>query len=273
MRIKGESPAELAGFIDAVQASTPAVARECGELAAGNGAGPVVVLPSYNGSRRLPNLTPLLALLLAQQGAPVLVHGITEDAQRTTSAQILAALGLPPVHSVAEVADRWARRLPAFVPLRTLHPALADLLDLRSALGVRNSGHTLAKLLQPWPAALRVVNHTHAEYAASLGDFLALTQASALLLRGTEGEPVADPRRQPALRRYLDGVPDAELLVAAQPGPLASVPGLGTAVDACATAGVIQSMLSGATPLPEPITLSCRPVAARAACTADPDSP
>jgi oxepin-CoA hydrolase/3-oxo-5,6-dehydrosuberyl-CoA semialdehyde dehydrogenase len=35
----------------------------------------VVVIPSYNGSRKLANLTPLLAGLLAQQGLPVLVHG------------------------------------------------------------------------------------------------------------------------------------------------------------------------------------------------------
>jgi anthranilate phosphoribosyltransferase len=35
----------------------------------------VVVLPSYNGARRLPVLTPLLALLLAREGLPVLLHG------------------------------------------------------------------------------------------------------------------------------------------------------------------------------------------------------
>ena len=38
------------------------------------------MLPSYNGARKLPNLTALLALLLAQQGIQVLVHGVDDDA-------------------------------------------------------------------------------------------------------------------------------------------------------------------------------------------------
>ena len=120
MRIKGESPEELLGFTAAVQDSLPAVSAQIARL----GAGAVVVLPSYNGARKLPNLTPLLALLLAQEGVPVLVHGITEDTHRTTSAQIFDALGMPAAHTAADVADRWAQRLPAFMPLRTLHPCI-----------------------------------------------------------------------------------------------------------------------------------------------------
>src|SRR5215212_10975190 len=62
MRIKGETPQEMAGFLDATYARlnrVPAADR------------PIVVLPSYNGARRLPVLTPLLALLLARGGVPV----------------------------------------------------------------------------------------------------------------------------------------------------------------------------------------------------------
>ena len=66
MRIKGETVTELAGFHRATQAF-------CRPLAASlRPASPVVLLPSYNGARKLPNLTPLLALLLAQEGVPVL---------------------------------------------------------------------------------------------------------------------------------------------------------------------------------------------------------
>lgn len=250
MRIKGESAEELAGFMHAVQSSFPAVVAGIACL----GAGPAVVLPSYNGARKLPTLTPLLALLLAQESAPVLVHGIAEDAHRTTSGQIFAALGMPAVHTAAEVADRWVQRLPAFMPLRTLHPALADQLALRSALAVRNSGRTLAKLLQPVSGALRVVNHTHPEYAPSLGAFLAQTGSTALLLRGTEGEPVADARRLPALRCYVNGALRPELSTEVQPGALARLPDLPTAIEASATACAIQAMLSGALPVPEPIS-------------------
>ena len=64
MRIKGESAEELLGFTAAVQDSLPAVSAQI----AGLGAGSVVVLPSYNGARKLPNLTPLLALNLHRYG-------------------------------------------------------------------------------------------------------------------------------------------------------------------------------------------------------------
>jgi len=120
-------------------------------------------------------------------------------------------------------------------------------------LGLRNSGHTLAKLLPAIPGALRVVNHTHPEYATSLGGFLAQTQATALLMRGTEGEPVADARRLPALRCFVDGIPDDTLSVEAQGGSLLEVPDLPPAIDAPATAAFIRSLLAGALPVPAPI--------------------
>ena len=226
MRIKGETPEELAGFMDAVEPRTLALAAP----------GTAVVLPSYNGARKLPNLTPLLACLLAREGVPVLVHGFAEDPARVTSAQVFEALGLPAVHSADEAQARWAAGLPAFMPLEVLHPSLAGLLRLRAVLGLRNPGHTLAKLLPAVPGALRVVNHTHPEYALSLSEFLAQTGATALLLRGTEGEPVADARRLPALKCFVRGQLDDRLSVEAQGGTLAQLPELPMAIDPEGTA-------------------------------------
>ena len=244
MRIKGETPEELAGFMDAVVPRTLALHTPS----------PAVVLPSYNGARKLPNLTPLLALLLAREGVPVLVHGPLADATRTTSAQVFEALELAPVHSAAEAEARWAAGQPVFMPIDVLHPSLAALLALRAVLGVRNSGHTLAKLLPAIPGALRVVNHTHPEYATSLADFLSLTQATALLLRGTEGEPVADARRLPALKCFVNGLRDEGLSVEGQAGSLATLPELPGGIDAAGTARTIRAMLGGELPAPEPIT-------------------
>ena len=65
MRIKGETPQEMAGFLDATHARLNLVP------AASSNACPVIVIPSYNGARKLPVLTPLLALLLAREGLPV----------------------------------------------------------------------------------------------------------------------------------------------------------------------------------------------------------
>jgi len=259
MRIKGETPEELAGFMDAVQPrllALPAVPA---------GAAGAVVLPSYNGARKLPNFTPLLAALLARQGLAVLVHGLPEDPDRVTSAQVFDALGLPPVLDAEGVAARWAAGQPAFMATDVLHPSLTRLLAVRRVIGLRNPAHSLAKLLPAVPGAVRVVNHTHPEYAESLGEFLGLTGADALLMRGTEGEPVADARRTPRMSAFLRGVRDEALSVEAQGGSLAQLPDLPKAIDAASTAAHIEAVLAGQRPVPAPITTQCEAIGRLAA--------
>ena len=245
MRIKGESVAELAGFLDAAHA-------RCLWLAS---AAPAVVLPSYNGSRRLPNLTALLAMLLAQQGINVLVHGPAHDAARVTTAEIFHGLGLTCAQNAGDVEAAWSRREPAFIGTETLCPALSRLLAVRKVVGLRNSGHTIAKLLAALPGGrvLRVVNYTHPEYGTLLSEFLKLTGASALLMRGTEGEPVADARRLQKLDVFIAGTLRADLSLPAQDGVLAEMPVLPRTNDAATTASGIQAVVSGALPAPRPI--------------------
>lgn len=245
MRIKGESLDELTGFFDAVQA-------RCIALPAPR---PVVLLPSYNGARKLPNLTPLLGLLLAREGVPVLVHGPASDPTRVTAATLFQHLGLPFAESNSELAIAWSRREPAYMTIDALCPALARLLDVRRVVGVRNSGHTLAKLLQPIraTASLRVVNYTHGEYAELLAAFVQRHHANAMLLRGTEGEPFTDPRRLRRLDVYLNGMQRADLSCVAQDGVLAEAPGLPREPDAATTSSYIEGVLSGQLPVPAPL--------------------
>jgi anthranilate phosphoribosyltransferase len=246
MRIKGESTAELSGFLQAAH-------ERCIPLRPSR---PTVVLPSYNGARKLPNLTPLLALLLAQEGAQVLVHGPMSDAGRVSTAEIFRDLGLPFARDAEEIENGWARREPVFIATADLCPPLARLLDVRRIVGLRNSGHTVAKLLAPCAtdASLRVVNHTHPEYATALAEFLAHTGADAVLMRGTEGEPVADPRRAPKLDVFIGGQRRADLSRAAHEGVLTGLPVLPREIDAATTAVYIQAVVSGEKPAPAPLT-------------------
>jgi anthranilate phosphoribosyltransferase len=243
MRIKGESVAELSGFL-------PAVHERCIAIASTR---PVIMLPSYNGARKLPNLAPLLALLLAREGLAVLMHGPLLDAGRVASAQIFEALGLQICNDAEQVHAAWSRAEPAFMPVDALCPPLAKLLAVRRVVGLRNSGHTLAKLLAPMPNALRVVSYTHPEYATLLGQFLAHTGAHAMLLRGTEGEAVADARRSPKLDVFVAGQRRTDLSRDAQPGVLALLPDLPREHDAATAAAYIQDVLAGRKPLPAPI--------------------
>ncbi|WP_298233695.1 DNA-binding protein YbiB [uncultured Azohydromonas sp.] len=245
MRMKGETADELAGFLAAAHERCLAIPSDR----------PVVMLPSYNGSRRLPNLTPLLALRLAQEGARVLVHGPLQDPSRVTSAEVLRDLGLPAVGSVQEVERAWARHEPAYMRIDALCPPLARLLDVRWVLGLRNSGHTIAKMLNPVRGArgLRVTNYTHPEFGQLLAQYAQNTGADMLLLRGTEGEPVADPRRLPRMDLTLQGTLHADLSCAPQEGALAQLPVLPRENDAATTALYIQAVLSGEKPVPAPL--------------------
>ena len=239
MRIKGETPEEMAGFLDAVHARMnrlPASDR------------PVVVLPSYNGARRLPVLTPLLALMLARKGLPVLLHGASTEDGRVTSRDVLAQLGIG-THAPA---DRIASGRVHVVPTERLLPGLKRLLDARRAIGLRNTGHALVKMMNPIDGpALVVTSYTHPEYAASMATTFDLFDTAALLLRGTEGEPVADARRTPRMVLVNDGV--AQCVQEAQVGPLTSLPRVPTIIDAATTADFSRAVMEGRLPAPNPI--------------------
>ena len=73
------------------------------------------------------------------------------------------------------------------------------------------------------------------------------------MLRGTEGEPVADPRRQPKLDVFLAGQQRDDLSVAPQEGVLATLPELPDGYAADTTAGFIQAILRGDQAAPAPL--------------------
>ena len=241
MRIKGETPQEMAGFLDAVR---PRLA-----LIADNGA-TTVVLPSYNGARKLPLLTPLLALLLAREGLAVLIHGTPTENSRIFISEVLMALNIRAQAAPKLIASGEL----AFVPTEVLCPALKRLLDVRRVVGLRNPAHSLVKLMNPCQGkALILSSYTHPEYAVSMAQTLALTHTNALLLRGTEGEVVADARRTPQMDAFING--QAQRLQDAQSGTLSALPDLPKTTDAASTAAYIQSVLSGQQPVPAPIAM------------------
>jgi anthranilate phosphoribosyltransferase len=248
MRIKGESVEEIAGFMEAAESAFAPLPAPEGEYAP-------VLIPSYNGARKLANLTPLLALLLAREGVPVLVHGVRQDPGRVTTAEIFAEMGIGPVGSSADMLDAFHERKPCFMPIEWLAPALAHQLSLRAILGVRNSTHTLVKILQPFSGpALRLVSYTHPEYLAMLSEYFR-TQAppergDAFLMRGTEGETVANANRAQQIDWFHAGQQTVLVERDAPTDMLAPAP---EGRDAAATADWIARALRGEQPVPPPI--------------------
>ena len=222
LRIKGESLEELEAFFEVSQRHNFVMDTLGCQFAY-----PPVVIPSYNGARNMPNLTALLALLLARRGVPVLVHGKVGERDvaplgqphRVTTADVFAALGLRAARDVAEAA-------------------------------------TQLKLLQPFAMpVLRLASYTHPEYQGLLDRFLATSNQAVLgdvlLARGTEGEVVANARRLAQIDWYREA--RSSTLVAGQAGVVTELPILPESRDAATTARWIQAVVSGERPTPPAI--------------------
>jgi anthranilate phosphoribosyltransferase len=255
LRVRGESREEVLGALDALDACVNPINVDSKK--------PVVLIPTYNGARLLPNLVPLLACLLADEGVSVVLHGLRHASSRVTTLEIFRAMGHEPVECEAsdvgslslKVAQKLGRGDPAFVPVDVLSPALAGLLSHREVMGVRNTGHTLAKLVQPVRGGkvLQLACFTHAAFQVLQQDVALARSGTVLQSRGCEGEVVSHPRRANAQVLVHDS--KIENLRGDEALNPADSPVLPPAQDAAATAAWIQSVLAGAVPVPASIAM------------------
>ncbi|MEG5852962.1 DNA-binding protein YbiB [Enterobacter mori] len=246
LRIKGEGEAEMRGFYDAMQAQTlrltPPVAKPM-----------PIVIPSYNGARKQPNLTPLLAILLHKLGFPVVVHGVSEDPTRVLTETIFELLGIEPTLHAGQAQAKLDGHEPVYIPVRALCPPLEQQLGMRWRMGVRNSAHTLAKLATPFAedAALRLSSVSHPEYISRVGTFFAEIGGRALLMHGTEGEVYANPQRCPQIA-LIDAFGTRVVLERGEENSDVVLP---PAKDPLTTARWIEQCLAGKVPVPHAIKL------------------
>ena len=251
LRVKGEAVDEMQGFLDAIDSRTEKLRLQPGRARP-------VVLPSYNGARKEANLTPLLALLLQRFGVPVLVHGLLEGYGRVTTGQIFRELGIVPMTTPLQAQRALDQEHLAFVPVSVLHPGLHQLLALRSRMGIRNSAHSLVKLLNPFAGeAVLVAPATHPDFIELMRTLLAERDSCGLLLRGTEGEPYANPKRRPRLEMLRSG--ESTVLFEAEHESLRALPHLPESADAASTAEWTRRVLDKQIPLPTPLAnqLAC----------------
>jgi len=247
LRVHGESAAMLAAFASVTLAASAHVVAPAGKA--------VVVLHCLGTARKQPILAPLLARVLARADVPVLM--VTFDAGRgVNTTAVLEALGEPMAETAQHAGALLSARRFAWLPVERLAPALARLLTLRAELGFRNTAHSLIKLLVPVEGrALVVANYTHAPYRESFAQAAQRMRLSALLVRGTEGDPIAwEAEAHPSLA-WIGGEPIELPLTRAQGGR--AQPEFPPASDVEATASYCARVLSGATALPAAIEREC----------------
>lgn len=180
LRVKEESAEELAGFVEAVRET----------ISVPGGISADLDWSSYAGKRKHLPWFLLSALLLAENGIRVLMHGTDgHTSGRLYTEHCCHALGLPVASSWAQVQDALETQRFCFFPLRHWCKPLQDLIDLRNTFGLRSPVHTLVRLVNPLaaPTSLQSIFHpayaeNHAQAAWLLG------QQNALVIKGEGGE-------------------------------------------------------------------------------------
>lgn len=203
LRYRGESPEELAGFVRAAQEiidlpdPLPAVDLDW---------------PSYADRHVMLPWFVLSALLLAENGVRVLMHGIAGESEGyAPTPAALAGIGIRPSASLEDAGAHLADDNFAFLTLDLFCPALDDLFALRPLLGVRSAVNSLSRELNPLRAPCQVQGIFHPNYmkphqrtAALLG------QPHSAVFKGGGGEIQRNPEKPCRVATLHDGVAGSE---------------------------------------------------------------
>lgn len=190
MRIKGETPPELAGIAQALRDAARSIAPEPPSAGRAGGRPIVACAGAFDGMTEAPHLSLAAAVIAAAAGARIVVHcGSTLGPKRgVTPADVLVALGGPvrpdPVESLAML----ERADVALVHAGAAIPGWDALAAIRDEIGLRGPVHSAEKLVDHLGATHFVVGHTHSSYRDRiLGALTLLGAHRAVTVRGMEG--------------------------------------------------------------------------------------
>ena len=210
LRVKEESAAELAGFVSAwrevLHSTEPATLN----------LHPDVDWASYAGKRRQLPWFVLSALLLAEHGIKVLMHGTSGfDPSRCFVPETLQALELPLAGSIGEAGEQLAAGNFAFLSLDKFLPRLDASMKLRPLLGLRSPVNTIARMINPCNAAAMMQGVFHPGYLHSQQQAAALLGFAQLaIIKGDGGEAELMPDRSCRVTLRLQSVDSEEEIAA-----------------------------------------------------------
>jgi anthranilate phosphoribosyltransferase len=191
LRVKEETPEELAGFVQACRETMVAPPQELNAD---------LDWSSYAGKKHQHPWFILSMLLLAEAGHRVFVHGSTgHTLGRLYTEDAMRQLGLPVASNWAQVSQQLDREKLSYLSLDDFCPPLQDLMQLRPLLGLRSPVNTLSRMINPLyaPASLQSIFHPAYARLHQEADLL-LKQSRALVFKGESGEveikPQADTR-------------------------------------------------------------------------------
>ncbi len=198
LRRKGETGEEFAGMAAAV--------KELFKMP--SSAVPVDFdWPSYADRHRQQPWFTLAAILLADQGFKVLMHGIEgySDGYAPTR-PVLDLLSVPQAQSLTDAADLLKDKNLVYVGLEKFSPQLQDLFELRPYLGVRTAVNTFARDLNPLNASCQMQGVFHPPYKEGhIQTAKILGVPNAMVFKGGGGEVMRNPMKPARVDALLNG--------------------------------------------------------------------
>ena len=197
-RMKGETAAELAGFVQAAQS-------RIADFQAMQTIPASVDLPCYAGKRRATHAYLAAALQAREQGVPIFVHGVSAIQGRVTAWQILEQQGVQRANTLLEAAQIMQQEGMVYMDLADISPDLHRIYQLRQRLGVRSFANTVARLLNPMHCEGQLNGFFHTPYADYMAEAnIHLGQTRSLIFMGAEGEPELYADRQKIVKMQTD---------------------------------------------------------------------
>ena len=202
-RMKGETSAELAGFI---QASREHIASFDTVKAMPS----AVDLPCYAGKRRAAHIYLAAALQCRDAGIPIFVHGVESIEGRITAWQILEKESIQRANSLTQAYKIMQDDGLVYMDLAEISPNLHRIYQLRPRLGVRSFANTVARLLNPMQCEGQLNGFFHTPYANYMAEAnVLLEQNRSLIFMGAEGEPELYADRQKIVKMQVaDNISD-----------------------------------------------------------------
>ncbi|MFT6310155.1 MAG: anthranilate phosphoribosyltransferase [Porticoccus sp.] len=197
LRVKEETPEELAGFTVAAREhiNAPKIPVD-------------IDWPSYAGKKTQHPWYILSALLLAQNGLRVFMHGaLGTSNDRLYTENALTALNITPCRDWNEVEKNLNQTNFSFMPSDCFSPQLTSLLELKRLLALRSSVHSMARLFNPFIAPTSLQGIFHPNYApAHQQASVLLGQRNSASFKGHNGEAEIRLEADSKLSMVEDGV-------------------------------------------------------------------
>ncbi len=188
MRVKEETPEELAGFVKAARDSFILPGTDTAISAD-------LDWSSYAGKRRHLPWFLLSTLLLAENGIKVFMHGSSgHTSSRIYTKDVLQFLGIKYATSFQETALQLEQSNFSYLALQHFCPKLYDIIELRPLMGLRSPVHTMVRMLNPLNSQYSIQGIFHPGYRPVHQEAaLLLGQQNIAVLKGESGETERNP--------------------------------------------------------------------------------